>query len=127
MSAVLYHGEPNGPSLSVLAALFESGLEIERRPIDLLAGERHRLPGVSEAVASAFAVEGEGPVLVLDGEALSEAVFIAQYFDEAAGGCGLQPSDPHARWQTRMWCRQATAGLRRSVACRHHILVCQRA
>ncbi|MGX7894133.1 glutathione S-transferase family protein [Tsuneonella sp. HG222] len=116
MSAVLYHGEPNGPSLSVLAALFESGLEIERRPIDLLAGERHRLPGVSEAVACDFAVEGEGPVLVLDGEAMSEAVFIAQYFDEAAGGCGLQPNDPYARWQTRMWCRQATERLSPAVA-----------
>ena len=34
---VLYHGEPNGPSLSVLAALEESGLDIECRPIDLLA------------------------------------------------------------------------------------------
>ena len=32
--AILYHGEPNGPSLSVLAALEESGLDVECRPID---------------------------------------------------------------------------------------------
>ena len=29
MSLTLYHGEPNGPSLTVLAALFESGAEAE--------------------------------------------------------------------------------------------------
>lgn len=109
--AVLYHGEPNGPSLSVLAALFESGLDIECRPIDLLGGERHALSGISESVALDMAVEGEGPVLVANGEAMAEAVFLAQYFDEAAGGCGLQPSDPYARWEMLMWCRQATERL----------------
>ena len=114
--AVLYHGEPNGPSLSVLAALEESGPDIETRPIDLLMGERHRIAGIAEPVAMAMAVEGEGPVLVLDGEAMSESVFLAQYFDDAAGGCGLQPGDPYAHWQMLMWCRQATERLSPAVA-----------
>ena len=70
MAAVLYHGEPNGPSLSVLAALEESGLAIETKAIELLKGERHALPEVTESVALAMAVEGEGPVLVSDGEAM---------------------------------------------------------
>ncbi len=117
---VLYHGEPNGPSLSVLAALFESGLAIERRHIDLLRGDRHALDA-ADTVALDFAVEGEGPVLVIGGEAMSEAVFLTQYFDEQGGssagaGCGLQPSEPYARWQTRMWCRQATERLSPAVA-----------
>jgi len=116
MGAILYHGEPNGPSLSVLAALAESGLTIEFRPIDLLKGERHTVPGVSEGLARDMAVEGEGPVLVANGEAMSEAVFLAQYFDEQAGGCGLQPREPYARWQMRMWCRQATERLSPAVA-----------
>ena len=115
-ASVLYHGEPNGPSLSVLAALYESGLDIECRPIDLLAGERHTLPGLTESVALDMAVEGEGPVLVANGEAMAEAVFLAQYFDEKAGGCGLQPSDAYARWQMLMWCRQATERLSPAVA-----------
>lgn len=115
MSAVLYHGEPNGPSLSVLAALEESGLAIECRFIDLLMTARHRLlhaspSPVSDPVFADYAVEGEGPVLVVGGEAMSEAVFIAQYFDEVSG-CGLQPADPYARWQMLMWCRQATERL----------------
>ena len=115
MSAVLYHGEPNGPSLSVLAALEESGLAIECRSIELHMAARHQLlhaspSPVSDPVFADYAVEGEGPVLVAGGEAMSEAVFIAQYFDEVSG-CGLQPADPYARWQMLMWCRQATERL----------------
>lgn len=111
MATILYHGEPNGPSLVVLAALAESGLSIECRAIDLLAGERHALPGLTETVALDMGIEGEGPVLVVDGEAMTESVFLAQYLDEAAGGCGLQPADPHAHWDMLMWCRQITERL----------------
>ena len=42
MALVLYHGEPNGPSLTVLAALFETGHDAELRNIDLTMGERHQ-------------------------------------------------------------------------------------
>jgi glutathione S-transferase len=112
----LYHGEPNGPSLSVLAAFYESSLDIDLARIDLLAGERHSLAGVAQSVALDMAVEGEGPVLVAGGEAMAEAVFLAQYFDEVAGGCGLQPGDPYARWQMLMWCRQTTERLSPAVA-----------
>lgn len=111
MSAVLYHGEPNCASLTVLAALEEAGLSIECRYIDLLAGERHRLGGVSETMALDLGVEGEGPVLVVDGEAMTESVFLAQYMDEAAGGAGLQPDDAYAHWEMMMWCRQITERL----------------
>lgn len=111
MSAVLYHGQPNGASLTVLAALEEAGLSVECRPIDLLAGERHALTGVTEAIALDLGVEGEGPVLLVDGEAMTESVFLAQYFDEAAGGAGLQPADAYARWEMMMWCRQITERL----------------
>jgi glutathione S-transferase len=111
VTSILYHGEPNGPSLTVLAALAECGLEIECRRIDLLAGERHWLPGVSEPIARDLSVEGEGPVLVINGEAMCDSVFLAQYLDEAAAGCGLQPGDPYKRWEMMMWCRQITERL----------------
>jgi GSH-dependent disulfide-bond oxidoreductase len=107
MDAILYHGEPNGPSLAVLAALGESGLAIETRAIDLLAGERHTLPGVNEPLARDMGVEGEGPVLVIDGEAMAESVFIAQYLDEVGAGT-LQTKDPYDHWQMLMWCRRVT-------------------
>jgi len=116
MSTILYHGQPNGASLTVLAALEETGLAMECRPIDLLAGERHSLPGLSDSVALDLGVEGEGPVLVIDGEAMTESVFLAQYMDEAAGGAGLQPSDAYAHWEMMMWCRQITERLSPAVA-----------
>lgn len=120
-TARLYHGEPNGPSLSVLAALEESGLDLECSRIDLLRGERHALRGLAQRVTMDFAVEGEGPVLVTDGEALAEAVFIAQYLDEAARDAGtgasrLQPDDPYTHWRMMMWCRQVTERLSPAVA-----------
>jgi len=107
MSTILYHGEPSGPSLTVLAALAESGIEVECRPINLLAGDRHTLPGVKDAVTLDMGVEGEGPVLVIDGEALTESVFIAQYFDEIGNG-SLQPKDAYKHWEMLMWCRRVT-------------------
>lgn len=107
MSMILYHGEPNGPSLAVLAALEESGVAVECRPIDLLAGERHALAGINEPLARDMGVEGEGPVLVVDGEAMTESVFVAQYLDECGAG-QLQPKDAYAHWQMLMWCRRVT-------------------
>jgi GST-like protein len=109
MTTILYHGQPNGPSLIVLATLEETGLDIECRHIDLLAGERHRIPGLAERLALDMGVEGEGPVLVVDGpngmEAMTDSVFIAQYLDEIAGK-GLQPKDPYEHWEMMMLCRR---------------------
>jgi GSH-dependent disulfide-bond oxidoreductase len=106
-SMILYHGEPNGPSLAVLAALFESCIDAELRRIDLAAGDRHHIAGLTEPLACDMSVEGEGPVLVIDGEAMTESVFIAQFLDESAGG-QLQPKGAHAHWQMLMWCRRIT-------------------
>lgn len=115
MTATLYHGQPNGPSLAALAALFETGakdaLGIECRMIDLLGADRHRLANVTEPLARDMGVEGEGPVLVIEGEAMTESVFLAQFFDEVAPGSGLQPEDPYAHWEMMMWCRQITERL----------------
>lgn len=102
MSLTLYHGEPNGPSLTVLAALFESGREAELVAIDLAAGERHAKAPRARLVE--MSIEGEGPVLVADGEPMADSVFIAQYLDESGGG-SLQPTDAFAQWEMEMWCR----------------------
>ena len=102
MTLTLYHGEPNGPSLTVLAALYETGAEAELVAIDLAAGDRHRQPPRNREVE--MSIEGEGPVLVADGEPMADSVFVAQYLDESAGGA-LQPADPYARWEMEMWCR----------------------
>lgn len=103
----LYHGEPNGPSLTVLAALFEKGLAPSLVYIDLAAGARRALPFASQAEV-ALSVEGEGPVLVVDGEGMSESVFIACYLDDVGSGPALRPAEPFARWELMAWCRQLT-------------------
>ena len=103
----LYHGEPNGPSFTVLAALFEKNLRADLVYIDLAAGERQKLPCARQPEV-AMSVEGEGPVLVVDGEGMTDSVFIACYFDDVGSGGALRPVEPYARWECMAWCRQLT-------------------
>ena len=105
MSMTLFHGEPNGPSFTVLAALYEKGLRADLVRIDLAAGARHGLSCAQQTEVS-MSVEGEGPVLVVDGEAMTDSVFIACYLDDVGQGVALRPSDPYGRWETMTWCRQ---------------------
>ena len=74
MRMTVYHGEPNGPSLTVLAALFEKALDAELIHIDLARGQRHNLPFAQQPEVE-LSVEGEGPVVVVDGEAMTDSVF----------------------------------------------------
>lgn len=103
MAMTLYHGEPNGPSLTVLAALFETGAEAELAYIDLARGERHRLPFASQPEV-AMSIEGEGPVLARNDEAMTDSVFIACFLNDIGDGA-IVPADPYARWEMMTWCR----------------------
>lgn len=105
MSMILYHGEPNGPSLTVLAALFEKGVQADLVHIDLASAQRHA-PSTPRNTETDMSIEGEGPVLVVDGEAMADSVFIACYLDDIGTGGNLRPAEPYARWEVMMWCRQ---------------------
>lgn len=105
MTMTLYHGEPNGPSLTVLAALFEKSVSAELVRIDLVAGQRHEFAWSGQAEV-AMSIEGEGPVLLVDGEAMTDSVFIACYFDDIGNGPNLRPKDAYLRWEVMTWCRQ---------------------
>lgn len=105
MSITLYHGEPNGPSLTVLAALFEKGVAATLSKIDLAAGARHDL-AVAHQAEVGMSIEGEGPVLVVDGEGMTDSVFLACYLDEIGDGPTLRPTEPYARWEMMTLCRQ---------------------
>jgi GSH-dependent disulfide-bond oxidoreductase len=122
MSTTLYHGEPNGPSLTVLAALFAKEVLADLVHIDLARGERHGLPCAQEPLV-AMSIEGEGPVLVADCEAMTDSVFIACYLDEVGPGPALRPADTYDRWETMKWCRQMierTAPAAAYLGCRAH-------
>jgi GST-like protein len=116
MSLTLYHGEPNGPSLTVLATLFAKQVPADLRHIDLARGERHALECAQEPLV-AMSIEGEGPVLVADGEAMTDSVFIACYLDDVGQGPGLRPADPYDRWETMRWCRQMIERTAPAAAC----------
>ncbi|MEO7689490.1 MAG: glutathione S-transferase [Sphingomonas sp.] len=104
MTRILYYGEPNGPSLTVLAAAFEKQVDLPLERVDLVAGDRHsaRVPHAMEVDQS---IEGEGPVLVVDGTPMADSVFIACYLDDVGSGPALRPADPYARWQMMAGCR----------------------
>src|SRR2546421_12774873 len=85
MRMTLYHGEPNGPSLTVLAALFAKEVEAELVHMDLASGARHTL-SCAQDPQGAMSVEGEGPVLVVEGEAMPDSVFIGCYLDDVGRG-----------------------------------------
>ena len=122
MSMTLYHGEPNGPSFTVLGALFEKGLEADLIRIGLAEGARHDLPCAQQPEV-AMSVEGEGPVLVVDGEAMADSVFIACYLDDMGRGAPLRPTNPYGRWETMTWCRQMierTAPAAAFLGCKAH-------
>jgi GSH-dependent disulfide-bond oxidoreductase len=116
MSMTLYHGEPNGPSLTVLATLLAKQLPAELNYIDLARGQRHTLPFAHQPLV-AMSIEGEGPVLVVDGEAMSDSVFIACYLDDVGPGAALRPAEPYARWETMRWCRQMIERTAPAAAC----------
>jgi GST-like protein len=116
MSMTVYHGEPNGPSFTVLAALFETGLDAALVHIDLEKGQRHNLP-VAQQAEVAMSVEGEGPVLIVDDEGMTDSVFIACYLDDVSKGSTLRPKDPYARWEMMTWCRQLIERTAPAAAC----------
>ncbi len=122
MSMTLYHGEPNGPSFTVLAALFEKALDVPLERVDLAAGERHSLSCAQQPLV-ALSIEGEGPVLLVDGEGMTDSVFIASYLDDIGTGTALRPRDPFGRWEMMAWCRQMierTAPAAAYLGCERH-------
>ena len=122
MSMTLYHGEPNGPSLTVLATLFAKQVPAQLVRVDLAGGERHALACAQNPLV-AMSIEGEGPVLVVDEEAMTDSVFIACYLDEVGQGPPLRPVEPYVRWEMMTWCRQMierTAPAAAYLGCRAH-------
>jgi GSH-dependent disulfide-bond oxidoreductase len=100
----LYHWEPNGFSLEVLAALYEKGLAFQGRYVDFLAMEPWALP-FRDQTEVAFNIEIEGPVLVHQGQAMTDAFFINQLIDDLQPAPALRPADPTGRWKVNAWGR----------------------
>jgi glutathione S-transferase len=93
----LYHYEPYANSMKVMLCLKEKRLDFESRYIDLLKFEQHS----PELVA--LNVNGQVPVLVHDGAAITESTMINEYLDDAFPEPPLRPESPVERAQMRIW------------------------
>ena len=93
----LYHWEPNAGSLALLICLGEMSLEFESHYIDMLELEQHRPAFRSISPQSVV------PVLVTEGEALTDAGLALQYLCDRYPESGLAPADPGDWYELQAW------------------------
>jgi glutathione S-transferase len=119
----LYHGEPNTFSLKPLIVLHEKGLEYAGHyiaPTDFDAVP----PAIRAAMEVQHNPEGDGPILVDHGTAMSESFFISLYLDDAFPQVPLRAADAANRWRVLMWARFVNEVLAPSVVtlgCHKHL------
>ncbi|HEV7158873.1 MAG TPA: glutathione S-transferase family protein [Caulobacteraceae bacterium] len=96
-----------GPNPRVVKMfLAEKGLEIERVPIDLMAGENR------QSAYGAVNPSGTLPALEIDeGLILAEITAICEYLEELHPNPPLIGSTPVQRAETRMWTRRIDLGI----------------
>jgi glutathione S-transferase len=95
----LYHGEPNGYHLKPLVALHEKAIPFRTRRANSAAAA---WPHSTEVL---YNLEGDGPVLLVDQQPITDALFINMYLDEVSPGPSLRPSTPDGKWALLMWGR----------------------
>jgi len=98
MSLTLYHAEPVANSLKVLIPLHEKGLAFESRYVNLQKFEQH------DPAFLAVNPEGQVPVLVHDGNVITQTTVINEYVEDAfPGTLPLRPADPLGQARMRYW------------------------
>ncbi len=97
---VLYHAQPRLYSLKPLIALEEKQAEYDRREIAAEPLER-AVPGFPPAITQRISVEGDGPVLVHDGETIVSSFFMLEYIAESFAGPALLPDDALGRYRAQ--------------------------
>ena len=97
MSLKLYHYEPSANSMKPLLCLAEKGVDYESHYVDLHHFEQH-----SEEFVR-INPNGQVPVLIHDGNVISESTVINEYLDEVFPEVRLVPADPVLRARMRIW------------------------
>lgn len=106
----LYHWEPNANSAKVMICLAEKGLEFTSHYVDILELEQY-LPGFLAVNPS-----GQVPVLIHDGEVISESSLILEYLVEAFPVQRLSPVDPKGWYDVQCWGKYVDYNLGPSVS-----------
>jgi glutathione S-transferase len=101
----LYHNNISVCAQKVRLLLVEKGIPWEGREVDLMRGEQ---------LAPAFlAVNPKGlvPVLVHDGDVITESTVILEYVEDAFPAAPLRPAAPLGRARMRVWTKVPDEGL----------------
>lgn len=106
----LYHWEPNAESAKAMICLKEKGIEFTSRYIDILELEQYSDEFL--AVNSA----GQVPVLVHDGNILTDSTLITEYIEEAFPEPVLAPRDARGWYETLCWGKYVEYNLDTSVS-----------
>ena len=93
----LYHAEPVANSMKALLCLKEKGLDFVSNYVDLLRFEQHEPDFVK------INPNGQVPVLVHDGNIITESTVINEYLEDVFPQVRLRPEDPVARARMRIW------------------------
>jgi glutathione S-transferase len=97
MSVELYHAEPVANSLKVLLAFKEKGFPFTSHLVRLNKFEQH------EPWFVKINPNGQVPVLVHDGNVVTESTVINEYADEVFEGPALRPADALGKAHMRIW------------------------
>jgi glutathione S-transferase len=93
----LYHWEPNADSLALLICLKEMNVEFESRYVDLLALEHHEAEYLEKSPKAIV------PLLVAEGESMTDTGFALQYLAERYPDAGLAPTDASLLYDLQAW------------------------
>ena len=106
----LYHWRPVSHSLKVLICLGEAGVEYRSHFVDVLAFEQF------DEAFLAMNPAGQVPVLVADGESMTESSLINEYLAERFPEARLAPTDPLGWYECQSWSKFVDYNLSSSVA-----------
>jgi len=96
MTLELYHAEPVANSMKALICLKEKGIEFVSHYVDLHRFEQH------EPWFVAINPNGQVPVLVHDGHAITESTVIMEYLEDVFPALPLRPADALSRARMRI-------------------------
>lgn len=93
----LYHAEPVANSMKVLICLKEKRIDFVSHYVNLLLFEQH------EPEFVALNPNGQVPVLVHNGNVITESTVINEYLEDEFPEIPLRPPDPVLRAKMRIW------------------------
>lgn len=106
----LFHWEPNAESAKAMICLKEKGIEFTSRYVDILELQQYSDDFMS------LNPSGQVPVLIHDGNILTDSTLITEYIEEAFPEPVLAPHDAKGWYETLCWGKYVEYNLDTSVS-----------